>query len=165
MSRCAETVEDDNCLWKRTEKRKTISCSFFELLALLLLVAFAHMHGCLSLPESMKKFFVEKLAGRYSARLPSATSVQWLKQESSKGQQCHVGSLVRNSDFKKYSPGKKAHAECICLQLQFRVSSLLRLKNPLPRNREPEIWDTLRPRSSQHYRLRAGGRGSKPASR
>jgi hypothetical protein len=39
MSRCAETVEDENCLWKQMEKRKAILLCFFELLSILSLVA------------------------------------------------------------------------------------------------------------------------------
>jgi hypothetical protein len=53
MSCCAETVEDDNCLWKQMEKWKTISRFFSEQLSILLLVALVQMNAdsCLNVDE------------------------------------------------------------------------------------------------------------------
>jgi hypothetical protein len=83
MSRCAETVEDENCLWKQMEKRKTILLRFFELLSILSLVTFVgdvHHHPF----ESSSHFFVEKSIRTRRAYFFSASSEQWLNKENSK---------------------------------------------------------------------------------
>jgi hypothetical protein len=61
MSRCAETVEDENCLWKQMEKRKTILLGFFELLSILSLVTF--VRECAPSTLKIPHIFLRKVSG------------------------------------------------------------------------------------------------------